>query len=56
MLSWVDPRGKQRLWECAERTTRKGSIDAVGIAARVIDASSGAQSFVVVKQVWLLYQ
>ncbi|KAJ3393813.1 hypothetical protein HDU92_007450 [Lobulomyces angularis] len=30
-ITWQDPNGKERLWECAERTTRKGDCDAVAI-------------------------
>ncbi|KAL1730063.1 NUDIX hydrolase domain-like protein [Schizophyllum commune] len=33
-LNWMDAEGKKRVWECAERRTRKGSgIDAVSIFA-----------------------
>ncbi|KXS10017.1 hypothetical protein M427DRAFT_37940 [Gonapodya prolifera JEL478] len=30
-LKWKDQTGKERLWETAERTTRKGDVDAVDI-------------------------
>ncbi|TPX31812.1 hypothetical protein SmJEL517_g04943 [Synchytrium microbalum] len=32
-ITYSDPAGKIRLWESAERTSRKGDIDAVGILA-----------------------
>jgi ADP-ribose pyrophosphatase len=29
-IDWQDPSGKQRVWECAERSTRgKGGIDGI---------------------------
>jgi hypothetical protein len=34
-LQWEDPSGRQRLWESAERTTRRGEVDGVAIVARV---------------------
>lgn len=34
-LQWEDPHGRQRLWECAERSTRRGAIDGVAIVAKV---------------------
>lgn len=30
-IEWVDPTGKQRKWESADRKTRKGDVDAVAI-------------------------
>lgn len=30
-IEWVDPSGKQRKWESADRKTRKGDVDAVAI-------------------------
>src|SRR3989338_9401034 len=30
-IHWEDPSGRQRVWESAERTTRRGEIDAVEI-------------------------
>ena len=27
-IEWVDPTGKQRKWESADRKTRKGEVDA----------------------------
>lgn len=32
---WEDPHGRKRLWECAERSTRRGAIDGVAIVAKV---------------------
>ncbi len=32
---WEDPHGRQRLWESAERTTRRGDVDGVAILAKV---------------------
>ena len=37
-LRHVDAEGRERLWEAAERTTRKGAIDGVGIIARLRSA------------------
>ena len=37
-LRYVDAEGRERLWEAAERTTRKGAIDGVGIIARLRSA------------------
>ncbi|WFD32475.1 sterol 14alpha-demethylase [Malassezia sp. CBS 17886] len=34
-LRWVDPSGRERLWECADRKTRNGEVDAVAIFAMV---------------------
>lgn len=34
-LQWEDPHGRQRLWESAERTTRRGDVDGVAILAKV---------------------
>ncbi|PKI85350.1 ADP-ribose diphosphatase [Malassezia vespertilionis] len=34
-IRWVDPSGKHRVWECADRKTRKGQVDAVAILAIV---------------------
>ncbi|EPQ30616.1 uncharacterized protein PFL1_02140 [Pseudozyma flocculosa PF-1] len=30
-IAWVDPTGKERKWESADRTTRRGAVDAVAI-------------------------
>lgn len=32
---WEDPHGRQRQWESAERTTRRGEVDACAIVAKV---------------------
>ena len=39
-LQWEDPTGTRRLWESAERTTRRGDIDGVAVVA-LIRAPSG---------------
>lgn len=36
---WEDPQGRQRLWESAERTTRRGDVDGVAILAKVWPAA-----------------
>ncbi|EFN58985.1 hypothetical protein CHLNCDRAFT_19042, partial [Chlorella variabilis] len=33
-ITWEDPSGRQRLWESAERTTRRGDTDGVAIVAK----------------------
>ncbi|KAI7840091.1 hypothetical protein COHA_006220 [Chlorella ohadii] len=35
-ITWEDPHGRQRLWECAERSTRRGAIDGVAIVAKIL--------------------
>ncbi|KAK0547589.1 hypothetical protein OC846_004783 [Tilletia horrida] len=32
-IDWIDPEGRERKWEAADRTTRKGPVDAVAICA-----------------------
>lgn len=39
-IEWVDPTGKQRKWESADRKTRKGEVDAVAILTLVRRPSS----------------
>ena len=39
-LQWEDPTGTRRLWESAERTTRRGAIDGVAVVA-LISTPSG---------------
>ncbi|KAI3433956.1 hypothetical protein D9Q98_003758 [Chlorella vulgaris] len=38
-ITWQDPAGRQRLWESAERTTRRGEVDGVAIIAKVVGAN-----------------
>jgi len=26
-IEWIDPTGRNRVWECADRKTRKGEVD-----------------------------
>ncbi|PCH38772.1 hypothetical protein WOLCODRAFT_66332 [Wolfiporia cocos MD-104 SS10] len=51
-IHWSDPEGKQRTWECAERTTRGSSgIDAVAILAILRSESNAFRpSTVIVEQ------
>ncbi|KAL4423506.1 hypothetical protein ABPG77_003639 [Micractinium sp. CCAP 211/92] len=35
-IHWEDPHGRQRLWESAERTTRRGDVDGVAILAKIL--------------------
>lgn len=35
-IHWEDPQGRQRLWESAERTTRRGDVDGVAILAKIL--------------------
>ncbi|ETS62986.1 hypothetical protein PaG_02756 [Moesziomyces aphidis] len=39
-IEWVDPTGKQRKWESADRKTRKGDVDAVAIMTIIHRPSS----------------
>lgn len=39
-IEWVDPTGKQRKWESADRKTRKGEVDAVAIMTIIHRPSS----------------
>jgi len=34
-MQWEDPHGRQRIWESAERTTRRSEVDGVAIVAKV---------------------
>ncbi|KAH8833477.1 NUDIX hydrolase domain-like protein, partial [Flagelloscypha sp. PMI_526] len=50
-LTYIDQDGIERLWECAERTTRKGDIDAVAIFAIIKSKTSAFEpSTVLVEQ------
>lgn len=40
-LQWEDPHGRRRIWESAERTTRRGDVDGVAIVAKVSMRRSG---------------
>lgn len=35
VLQWQDPTGKERQWEMASRTTRKGELDGIAVIAVV---------------------
>lgn len=35
-IQWEDPRGRSRVWESAERTTRRGDVDGVAIVAKIL--------------------
>ncbi|KAI8807062.1 NUDIX hydrolase domain-like protein [Cladochytrium replicatum] len=48
-LAYTDPTGKERPWESAERTTRKGEIDAVAIFP-IINNPDGSQHTILVSQ------
>lgn len=37
-LHYLDPTGRPRLWESAERATRRAAVDAVGIVAILYDS------------------
>lgn len=39
-IEWVDPTGKERKWESADRKTRKGDVDAVAIMTIIHRPSS----------------
>lgn len=39
-IEWVDPTGRQRKWESADRKTRKGDVDAVAIMTIIHRPSS----------------
>ncbi|CAO1623276.1 unnamed protein product [Jaminaea pallidilutea] len=39
-IEWQDPTGRQRKWETAERTTRKGDVDAIAILTLITRPSS----------------
>lgn len=30
-IEWVDPSGRQRRWECADRKTRNGEVDGTSL-------------------------
>lgn len=49
LIHWRDPTGRDRIWESAERTTRKGEIDAVEVFA-IIRQSGHPPSCLLVKQ------
>ena len=49
LIHWADPTGRERVWECAERTTRKGAIDAVEIFP-IIRSSGKPASCLLVRQ------
>lgn len=34
-MQWEDPHGRARVWESAERSTRRGAVDGVAIVAKV---------------------
>lgn len=34
-LRWVDPKGTERQWECASRSTRRGDVDGVAVFGRL---------------------
>jgi 8-oxo-dGTP pyrophosphatase MutT (NUDIX family) len=46
-LHWRDPTGRERLWESAERTTRRGAIDGVEILTIIRSASQPPQCLLV---------
>ncbi|PWN46536.1 hypothetical protein IE53DRAFT_391292 [Violaceomyces palustris] len=39
-IEWIDPTGKERKWESADRKTRKGDVDAVAIMTLINRPSS----------------
>ncbi|PWY99167.1 hypothetical protein BCV70DRAFT_201375 [Testicularia cyperi] len=39
-IEWIDPTGKERKWESADRKTRKGDVDAVAIMCMIHRPSS----------------
>ncbi|WFD35720.1 ADP-ribose diphosphatase [Malassezia cuniculi] len=34
-IEWIDPSGRHRVWESADRKTRKGEVDAVAVLALI---------------------
>ncbi|KAJ3127037.1 hypothetical protein HK101_005638, partial [Irineochytrium annulatum] len=46
-IIWRDPNGVERTWESAERSTRKGDIDAVGIVPIVMNGNAPKQTILV---------
>jgi len=49
-LTWLDEQSKTRVWESAERTTRKGDIDGVAIVARTQGSSVVKPQIILVSQ------
>src|SRR3989338_4735881 len=49
LIHWEDPTGKRRIWESAERTTRRGAIDAVEIFP-IVRSSCEPPSCLLVRQ------
>ncbi|KAJ3117790.1 hypothetical protein HDU96_005571 [Phlyctochytrium bullatum] len=49
-IEWKDPNGKIQRWESAERTTRKGDVDAVAIFPVIKGGGSSEARTVLVKQ------
>ncbi|KAK0545056.1 hypothetical protein OC845_005285 [Tilletia horrida] len=37
-IDWIDPEGRERKWEAADRTTRKGPVDVIEMPAGLVDA------------------
>jgi len=48
-IAWLDPSGKERKWESADRKTRKGEVDAVAILA-IIDRPSSEPHLLLISQ------
>ncbi|KAI8842068.1 NUDIX hydrolase domain-like protein [Chytridium lagenaria] len=49
-INWTDPNGKMQRWESAERTTRKGAVDAVAIFPIIKGGGVQGTRTVLVKQ------
>ncbi|KAJ3215153.1 hypothetical protein HDU67_000781 [Dinochytrium kinnereticum] len=49
-ISWKDPNGKMQRWESAERTTRKGAVDAVAIFPLIKGGGINGTHTILVKQ------
>ncbi|KAK0533339.1 hypothetical protein OC835_003048 [Tilletia horrida] len=49
-IDWVDPEGRDRKWEAADRTTRKGPVDAVAICAIIHKPSWSGPHVLLVSQ------
>ncbi|KDN53289.1 hypothetical protein K437DRAFT_219312 [Tilletiaria anomala UBC 951] len=48
-IKWIDPAGKERTWEAADRKTRKGEVDAVAICT-IIERPSSEPHILLVSQ------
>ena len=49
-LQYEDRQGKKRFWESAERSTRRGEVDAVAVYARCVSSKCDEEQIVLVSQ------